>query len=92
MNIANVSASVIESVTDVSGVSFVRGGGGLFGALFSALAVDFGFLGFFAASFAKGRKNGLSGGVEVAFFGLLVSVRCGRGLVPIGQNFTREGP
>lgn len=84
---AKVSASV---AADVSVASFVRGVGGFSGTFVSVLAAVFGFFGFFGASVAKGRKNGLSGGGFVAFFALLVSVRCGRGLVPMGQNFTRE--
>lgn len=83
MKMANVSASVVPTMEASSG-------GGLAGGFSGTLVGAFSLRAFFAASAAKGRKNGLSADVGFALF-FLVSVRCERGLVPMGQNFTREG-
>ena len=91
MNIANVSASVAPLVSERLDSSGGGRTGGFSRTTLSTFAADLGFFCFFAAKVANGRKNGLSDDVESVFFVFLVSVRRDRGLVPMGQNFTREG-
>lgn len=85
MKMANVSASVAPTMASCS-----AGRTGGFSRISSRFSDGFSFRAVFTASLANGRKKGSAVGAGFAFF-FLVSARCGRDLVPMGQNFTREG-
>lgn len=89
MNIAKLSASL--TLKDVVVGSLLGAARGLSGTVLSSVGAAFGFFCFLAASFAKGRKKGLSGGVDVAFvafFAFFGPDRAGCALLLMRQNFT----